>query len=60
MIKKKKQIREFIEHYLNSLCLNEFRKYMEISQDKEKIKLINPNILNIHKMMSNKINKHNI
>lgn len=33
---------------------------MQPSQDREKIKLINPNLLNIHKVMSNKINKHNI
>lgn len=60
MIKKKKKIREFIEIYLNNLCLSEFRKYMEPAMEREKVKLINPNLLNIHKAMSNKISKHNI
>ena len=29
LIKKKKRIREFIEQYLNSVNLSEFRKYMQ-------------------------------
>lgn len=59
MIKKKKKIREFIEGHLNALCLQEFRKYMEPT-GRERVKLINPSLLNIHKAMSNKISKHNI
>lgn len=40
--------------------LNEFRKYMEPSVGNDRVKLINPNILNLHKTNFNKIDKHNI
>lgn len=33
---------------------------MEPTMDKNKVKLVNPNILNIHKSMPNKITRQNI
>lgn len=59
MRKKKKQIREFIEDYVKNISIEEFRRYMEPELG-DKVKLINPNILNLGKYLSNVISKHNI
>ena len=59
MRKKKKQIREFIEDYVKNINIEEFRRYVEPSIG-NRIKLVNPNILNLGKYMSNVISKHNL
>ena len=44
---------------MKNVSIEEFRRYMEPELG-DKVKLINPNILNLAKYMSNVITKHNI